>query len=164
MTTRQRVSITWGALRGREDTGNVLGIGMTSASLGSHAPARHARVPGVHSWSRRLRRGVKSVNIALLRCARTSKIHSHDHMKFDLHATGDAVGPSGRPGRTLQGYEKCFSRFLHAAGSLCVAWLSTLVSESCRLGVYMPGLRGMATVFSLSTQSAVRLGAAARSP
>ena len=37
--------MAWGTLRGREDTGNVLGIGMASASLGSHAPARHARVP-----------------------------------------------------------------------------------------------------------------------
>ena len=81
MTTRQRVSITWGALRGLEDTGRGLGIGMASVSLGSDAPASRVGVPGVHSWSRRLRRGV---NISL---GELAKMHGHYFMKINFRDT-----------------------------------------------------------------------------
>ena len=60
-----------GTLRGRQDTGNGLGSSMASVSLGWDEPAPRAGVPGVNSWSRRLDAGL---NIASLRCTRTSKI------------------------------------------------------------------------------------------
>ena len=41
--------MAWGTLCGRQDSGNGLGIGMPSASLGSDTPASRGGVPGTVS-------------------------------------------------------------------------------------------------------------------
>ena len=89
MTTGKRVSMKRGALRNHQNTGNVLGSGMTNVSLGSDTLPSRAGVPGVHSWSRRLRRGV---NIASLRCTQAAKCIVMTAGKRSLHDVGALCG------------------------------------------------------------------------
>ena len=71
-------------LRNHQNTGNVLGSDMTNVSLGSDTPASRGAVPGVHTWSRELRR-----ERTFPYCAegKLAKMHSHDCIKIDFHDT-----------------------------------------------------------------------------
>ena len=81
------------------------------------------------------------MNISLLCLARTSKMHSHGcwlHEKSVCKARGtlrDRQDARGRLGRSM----RSVSLGSHTPpGSLCAPWLSTLVSECCRLDARMP--------------------------